>query len=601
MEFFEHHPLAEENEENAALHASAEEELMGEKQLWQWEQELTDERLEDDLDVDFDDMGIGICLAAISGPEEPPKTIRQVFMRPEGEREKWLDAIYAEIDSLVERGVIKAVDKVPAGKRLLNSSLVLKVKRNLEGAVERYKARLVADGRRQTEGIDYKETFAPVVKMTSVRIFTALAAQHNLCIEHLDVETAFLYGDLEEELYMKAPAGMEKLDPRGKKLGELWLLLKSLYGVKQASEVWNRLLNEVLLEFGLQRLHSDFCIYYYQEMDKKLILAVYVDDMASAHNCVALSTRLKTHLAKHFRIKDLGRIAKFLGIEVIHHPSTRSIELSQRHYIRELVEKFHPPPAMVPTPVAGGAAFTAADSPQSKEEAKGMLGTPYRELIGSLMYISTGTRPDISFAVSNLSRFLSNPGQRHWNQALRVLQYLRGSEDLVIRYSHDPSGDSDLLVGYTDSDWAGDVDRRRSTSGYIFTMCGGPISWKSRLQPIVATSSTEAEYVATMPACQDAVWLRRLLCELGLSQLSPTLLRMDNLGAMAISKHPKAHQRTRHIDLRFHYIRECIKDGHIHTEWVPTDENLADAFTKSLTPEIFSKILLMMGMTQRSV
>jgi len=323
--------------------------------------------------------------------------------------------------------------------------------------------------------------------------------------------------------------------------------------------------------------------------------------MANAHNCTVLSTRLKQHLAKHFRIKDLGRVAKFLGIEVIHHPSLRSIELSQRHYIRELVEKFQPPPGTVPTPVAGGAVFTASDSPQSHEEEKAMLGTPYRELVGSLMYISTGTRPDISFAVSNLSRFLSNPGQRHWNQALRVLQYLRCSEDLVIRYCHNSDGDGNLLVGYTDSDWAGDIDRRRSTSGYIFTMCGGPISWKSRLQPIVATSSTEAEYVATMPACQDAVWLRRLLCELGLPQSAPTLLRMDNLGALAISKHPKAHQRTRHIDLRFHYIRECIKDGHVCTEWVPTGENLADAFTKALTPEIFSKLLLMMGMTRRSV
>jgi hypothetical protein len=299
---------------------------------------------------------------------------------------------------------MEKVDSVPVGKKVLNSSIVMNVKRTVEGTVERYKARLVADGSRQKYGIDYKESFAPVVKATSVRLFAALANQLNLQIDHLDVETAFLYGDLDVETYIRPPAGFDKLEKCN--LGEIWKLLKSLYGLVEASRIWNKLLDEILGKFGLNRLHSDWCIYIYRDGDKTLLIAVYVDDMLIAHNCPGLVARLKSHLSDHFRLKDLGPVFKFLGIEFNHDRNTGIIELSQRHYIRELVKKFIPKHNRpFSTPVATGTIFSPDDSPQSDAEIATMKDVPYRELIGSLNYIVSTTRGDCAFAISNLARF----------------------------------------------------------------------------------------------------------------------------------------------------------------------------------------------------
>src|SRR5258706_6008555 len=336
-------------------------------------------------------------------------------------------------------------------------------------------------------------------------------------MDHLDVETAFLNGKIDEEIYMQVPKGFEKLDLD---LGNLWRLHGSLYGLKQAPLIWNRLLDKVLKSFGWRRLSSDWCIYIWHDSKAHLmILAVHVDDMLLAGNSRELMEEAKTWLAKHFKIKDMGNPKLIVGLEVIRDEGQGTTAISQGHFIDELAVRYHQmaaPPA--PTPLSSGFEFTSEDCPSTEMDREQMTHLPYRSLVGALMYVMIGTCPDISFAIGCLSRYLINPGKRHWDQALRVLNYLRGTRDLVISYSQN-SANSLTLQGFSDSDWAGEKDGSRSTSGYVWMLSGGPVSWKSCLQPIVALSSTEAEYITVTAAAQEGIWLRRVMAELGFEQV----------------------------------------------------------------------------------
>jgi hypothetical protein len=228
-----------------------------------------------------------------------------------------------------------------------------------------------------------------------------------------------------------------------------------------------------------------------------------------------------------------------------------------------------------------------------------MKSYPYQGLIGTEMYAMLGTRPDIAFAVGKLSQFNANPGKVHWDQAIHLLRYLAGTKDYCLEFNGKSNEDmSSLILGYTDSDWAGDIDTRRSTSGYVFLMCGGAVSWSSRLQASPALSSTEAEYMACTRAAQEAIWLRQLLEQLGFKQ-TPTQLLGDNQGSIALAKNPGNHPRTKHIQLRYHFIRFAITDGQILLDYVPTSEMAADGLTKSLTGEKHDVFVRMLGMKSR--
>jgi hypothetical protein len=255
-------------------------------------------------------------------------------------------------------------------------------------------------------------------------------------------------------------------------------------------------------------------------------------------------------------------------------------------------------PLIVPTPIAAGVEFTSADCPKSPEEQMEMSKRPYSSLVGAMNYVSQAMRPDIGHAIMNLSRFLQNPGKRHWDCARRCLNYLIDTKDIVLEYKKMESGMR--IEGYSDSDWGGDKDGRKSTSGYVWMMCGRPISWKSKLQPCVTLSSTEAKYVAMSPTCQEGIWLRNLLEELSFPQPDSTLImNSDNQGAIALTGNPRDHPRTRHISIRYHFARWCIRNANLSIKYVPTASNIADILTKYVVPQRLQDMLRTMGMVLR--
>ena len=593
-DFFEHHPLRADRDgvvpaqlEGGSAGDNVEEELRAALSALALDFASQDTTVED-----------AIVLAATAGPSHDiaPSSLHEALRRPDAA--EWTEAIRRELDSLTHSNTFTEVDQVPAAFSPIGSKFVFSLKKDVNGKVVRYKARLVAQGFSQREGIDYTNTFAPVVRLTSIRITLAIAT--NLCLEldHLDVETAFLNGKIDEEIYMRAPKGFEKL---GLDLGSLWRLHGSLYGLKQAPLIWNNLLDGVLKSFGWRRLSSDWCIYIWRDLrGHLLILAVHVDDMLLAGNSRKLMEEAKTWLAKHFKIKDMGVPKLVVGLEVIRDEKRGTTSISQGHFIDELAVRYNQDSMpMAPTPLSSGFEFTSEDCPSTEADKVEMSHLPYRSLVGALMYVMIGTRPNIAFAVGCLSRYLINPGKRHWDQALRVLNYLRNTRDLIISYSRD-SADGLTLRGFSDSDWAGEKDGSRSTSGYVWMLSGGPVSWKSRLQPIVALSSTEAEYITVTAAAQEGIWLRRVMGELGFEQVGATDLAVDNEGAIALSENPQAHPRTKHIRLRYHFIRQYVQEGVIKPRYISTHKNIADMFTKNLPKDKFFELRLAMGLTQRA-
>uniref|UniRef100_A0A2N9HA88 CCHC-type domain-containing protein n=1 Tax=Fagus sylvatica TaxID=28930 RepID=A0A2N9HA88_FAGSY len=375
----------------------------------------------------------------------------------------------------------------------------------------------------------------PIVRHTSIRAVLALVADQDLELEQLDVKTAFLHGNLEEEIFMEQPEGFKQ--PGTENL--VCRLKKSLYGLKQSPRQWYK--------------------------------------------------RLKSLLHKEFEMKDLGAAKKILGMEIRRDRGARKLWLSQKNYIRKVLEKFSMLDAKpVSTPLANHFRLSGSQCPKNEEEIENMSKVPYASAVGCLMYAMVCTRPDLAHAVSTVSRYMANPGREHWNAVKWIFRYLKGTAEHGILFSRQPGTNS--VVGYVDADYAGEVDDRRSTTGYVFTLSGGPICWKSTLQSIVAMSTTEAEYMAVAEAAKEALWLKGLVKELGLNQ-GGVQMHCDSQSAIYLAKNQVYHARTKHIDVRFHKIRELIVTGDIVLEKVHTSENAADMLTKPVTTAKFKHCL----------
>ena len=518
-----------------------------------------------------------------------PASVNEARRRPDWL--KWKDAMQEELDSLERHGTYEQVEHLPPGRKAVGCKWVFKLKLNPDNSIARYKARLVAKGYSQVPGQDYMETTSPVARLASYRALLSLAAKLDLEAHHLDIETAFLNGSLDEEIYMKTPDGFTEK-------GGMWKLLKSLYGLKQASYVWNKLLDSTLKKLGFNRCDKDTCVYLCKSGDTFTILAVHVDDMLIVSNSKPKLAEIKLGLARYFKVKDLGEVKFLLGIEVLRDRQAGIVDISQRAYIEQLLERFNlqdVKPAT--TPLSSGIRLTQDDCPATDEEKEDMANVLYASLVGALMYAAIGTRPDIAFAVGALSRFLSNPGRRHWNEAKRVLSYLKGTSNYAIRYRSNASSagvvtgysrgigirPTDISIeGFSDSDWAGCIDTRRSTSGFVWMMNGGAVSWRSKLQTIVALSSTEAEYVGATPAVQEILWLRDLLREIEVADDSPSVLNMDNHRAVCLTRGAGDSNKTKHIDIRYHFIRSHVEEKRIKVQHISTDEMIANIFTKNL-------------------
>jgi hypothetical protein len=518
----------------------------------------------------------GAQLKAIDVPV--PQTVKEALNGAHAKQ--WREAMHREFKSLIRNGTWRP-ESCPPGRNAIASKWVFKVKPNSEGFVDSFKARLVIRGFTQRYGVDYLETFSPVAKATSIRTILALAALHRKKLRHVDFETAYLNGTLEEEIWMTLPQDSCFLFASSRdQAAEDWTvrLLKGLYGLKQSGRLWNRQIDALLRKIGFKRSQADPCLYIKTyDNNERMILGLYVDDCLIAYDQEWQMKEVLDQLKEVYALKDLGQPTQILGIQVESFENG-DVKIHQARYIEELLVRFGMDDCNEsPIPQAPSLFLTQDMSPSTEADREAMKKVPYAELVGSLNWLATSARPDIAQTVSKLCRFVSNPGPEHWKAGKQVLRYLKGTKSYGLRYRHD--GNRELL-GYQDSDWAGDKDTRRSTSGFGFALAGALVSWRSKLQTSVALSSTEAEYMACCFATREAVWLRRLLMETGLQVAGPTILHEDNSGCVSLSGNWRADQRTKHIDVQYHFVREQVEAKTVQLKRVATNKMVADALTK---------------------
>ena len=501
-------------------------------------------------------------------------TVEEAMAGPHAK--EWKKAMQSEFDALQRCNAWLLVER-PTDKKVIGCRWVLRTKFSADGSVERRKARLVARGFSQQPGMDFQETFAPVARLSSIRILVALAAELGITLYQLDVVMAYINGDLDEELYMEQAEGFIEADQ--KKM--VYSLKKSLYGLKQSGRQWFKKLDQKLQDFGLRPLNGDKCVYIMKSEEIYIILAVYVDDIIVGSNQEDVYLKLKKELTREFQIKDLGTLHYCLGIEFQQDPSTKAVIMHQRRYIEKILADYGMDESKpISTPLDGNSKLTKQMMPSSEEEIIQMKKVPYQSLIGTLMYLSVSTRPDISYTISVLSQFNINPGKAHWAAAKRVLRYLRNTLNHGLKFKKTNSD----LVGYVDADWAGDIDDRVSHTGYVFKLADAAVTWEARKQKTIALSSTEAEYMALGEAAKETVYLRNLLKEIGFlkQDAGPTIVYCDNQGAQKLMRNPIYHSRTKHIDIKHHFIREVFQRGELDVKYTATDQMIADILTKGL-------------------
>jgi hypothetical protein len=463
--------------------------------------------------------------------------------------------------------------KLPRNKKVIGCRWVFKRKRDADGKVVKYKARLVAQGFTQIWGENYTDTFAPVGRAVSLRTMLAIAASRDLELLQADVEGAYLNGKIEEEIYMKIPEGLAAKDGC-----DCVRLDKALYGLKQSGRQWWLELGSKLELLGFKRLDSDWGMYTRQGANGLVTMLVYVDDLLISGRSKAELQKVIADLSKHWKVAEMGEVSSILGLKVVRDRRAKRIWLTQPGYIDKLIDRFPPSTNRTyATPMAVENGIAKADE---------FDPTAYRELIGSLMWMAGSTRPDIVFATMYLARASAAPTLSHWEMGLRVVAYLARSKDKGISLG----GARAELEGWVDSDFGGCLETRRSTTGYLFKLNGSPIGWCSRRQGSTASSTTEAEYVAMSEAGREAVWLRRLLGELGERQPGATTLHCDNQSAIHLGKNPATHQRTKHIDIRHHILRDMVEGKSIKLEYIRTMDQLADIFTKPLARAQFGTL-----------
>ena len=459
--------------------------------------------------------------------------------------------------------------------------------------VETAKGRLVARGFEQVEGLECTETFAPVFKFTTIRLLLALVAHFDLELHQMDVVTAFLNGDLEEEIYMEQPDGcIDKAKP-----DSVCKLLKAIYGPKQTHRQWHSKIDEFLIvELGFKTTRSDPCLYIRRQGNVIMIMALYVDDLLLAGSDLEAILWMKNELNKRFDMKDLGEAKTCIGLEIDRIRSENILTVTQSKYAQAVLTRFKMStsnPCVTPMDQSYHVAKQVAETDTEDKPCS----APYRQAIGCLMFLMVGTRPDIAFAIGKLSQHCADPRESHWTGVKRVLRYLRGSQRLGLVFGKDDLGTE--LHGYSDADWGGCLQSRRSTSGYVFKLCGGPISWASRKQTVVAKSTCEAEYIALCEACKEAAWLRRFHADVLGATSDPTLrIGCDNTGTIAFAQNESTNRRNKHIDITYHFVRDAVQRKLVTLYHCPTAEMPADILTKPLGRVLFEKFVGMVGLSE---
>ncbi len=520
----------------------------------------------------------------------------------------WLEAVQAELTALIANGTWD-VAVPPKGANIITSKWVFKAKMHVDGTLEKLKARIVARGFSQLYGVDFTDTFAPTVKFDTLRLFLVIVCLEDLECHQVDVNNAFTESFLKEVIYMAPPPGVD-LPP-----GQALLIRRSLYGLKQAARDWHERCVRELVRLGFEQCAADPCMLRHKE--RGIILLVYVDDICVAAKALSQVQWFKDEFQKAFKIKDLGEMKKILGIRITRNRKKRTLRMDQSHYLSEFLDELHMSTdkhEKTKIPMNGYDALRPAGPNDRRISPK-----DYQHKIGKLMYAAMHTRPDFCFALGRLSQYLGDPAHHHGQALKTLLRYIRSTIDLGIEYGP-PESSGSSLKAYSDSDYAADRLNRKSILGYVYMFAGGPVAWMSRKQKSVATSTTEAEYMALSTCVKEGLWIAQVLRDLGLSKYlrtelgqvaiaenvkhkacSPMQLYGDNQAANLLVKDAHISERSKHIDVSYHHVRDTFNKNLIELNYIPTDDMVADGLTKPLTGDKYKNFVDLMGLQKPGV
>ena len=517
-----------------------------------------------------------LTLQAISTNEVlEPKTYNEAIKS--SQKVQWIEAMKEEIKMLKKTGTWNLVIP-PENVNIVSCKWTYKIKRDENDNIKQYKARLVARGFSQKYGSDYNEVFAPVVRQSTFRTMLSVAGSNKMIVVHVDVKSAFLNGVLENDIYMQQPPGFEEMTPQ-----HVCKLKKSLYGLKQAANVWNKALHNVLIKGNFKQNSADPCFYTkYLVEEGNIYVLIYVDDiLITAKNKNTINEVIK--LLEN-EISNLGEIRHYLGLEVIR-DNENNFCIRQYNYIKNLIKEFSMENAKTSKfPLDPGYGKSTSENLISNDK--------YRKLTGSLLYISVNTRPDIASSVSILAQKVCSPNNEDWNELKRILRYLKGTSEHYLKLSDSKVNNNNELIGYADANWAENNVDRKSNTGFIFQINNGSISWCCKKQTCVALSSTESEFISLSETCKEAIWLRNLLEDMNLKQQEPTVVFEDNQSCLRLVEDGRYSFRTKHIDTKKYFVKQYVDDNQIKCVYCPSEDMLADMLTKPLNStklEIFRK------------
>ncbi|GJT30402.1 ribonuclease H-like domain, reverse transcriptase, RNA-dependent DNA polymerase [Tanacetum coccineum] len=494
--------------------------------------------------------------------------------------QRWIKAMKVELDSINRNNTWK-LTTLPKGRKAIGLKWVFKTKKDANGNIIKHKARLVSKGYTQEHGIDFEEVSAPVARMETVRLLLTIAANNKWEVHHLDVKSAFLHGDLKEEVYVTQPEGFIKREDNGK----VYRLIKALYGLRQAPRAWNIKLDNTLKSLDFKKCALEQAIYTKTSRDLTLLIGVYVDDLIITGTPKKEIDKVKAQMEENFEMSDLGLLAYYLGIEVTQ--TSGDISIKQTAYANKILKEA----GMIDCnetliPMDPGTKLTKIT------EGTMVNSTEYRSLIGCLRYL-LHTRPDLSYSVGLLSRFMQEPREQHMKAIRQVLRYVKGTKDYGITYKHNGG---DKIHGFSDSSYGVNTQEGKGTTGIIFYYGESPISWSTQKQATVALSSCESEFIAATTAATQALWLKRLLSKLTHSKEEKVTIMVDNKSAIALMKNPVFHGRSKHIDTKYHFIRECVEREDIQVEFVSGEYQKADILTKALPKIKFLTMRQLIGL-----
>lgn len=510
-----------------------------------------------------------------------PKTYQEALKSPFASQ--WIAAMDEEFNSLIANKTWR-LTTLPPGRKVIRCKWVHALKTKPDNSLDRFKARLVAKGYSQIPGVDFHETFSPTVKYDSLRIILALVASQDLHMRQSGINTAFLYGSIQEEIYMEQVEGY--VDPAW--LDAACQLLQALYGLRQSSRAWSKKMEAFLKAFGLSHAVVDQCVYYSRQDGVITIVTIFVDDGLICSNSHARIDSILKFMSDVF-VTKVNDPEVYVGLHLIRNRKQRTISIDQERYIQDkIIDQYglhdaHP----VTTPADPNSRLPAATNSDLLQSTETF---PFLNMIGSCQFAAITTRSDIAYATNAVatSKRQGLPTTAQCNAVQRIGRYLKGTKHLkLILGGLIGNG---VLTAYTDADYGADSVDRKSRSGYILYFNNGPVAWGSKKQSCVATSTTHAEYIALYVVTKEVVWCRRLLAELGFTQTEPTVIYTDSQSALRLAMNPEFHAHTKYIDIKYHYTREQILLQSIRLQYVNTQVQLADILTKPLTPDQFRRL-----------